>query len=588
MRWMWLAALAAACAWAERTEPAWTLVRSDHFEIYSQSDTQTARAALQWFEQLRMFFQQGGFRLDGHTPVRVIEFRSAKEYDTYRPRPGADAYYVGTGARDYIVMRSLGPAEFSTSAHEYAHFVLHANGLKLPLWLEEGVAEFFSSIRITQHDCFAGEERPARVSTLKHEPWLPMQELLAAMPGDPMQTSRRTAPVFYAQSWALAQMLMLSPEYRAHFPEVIARVIAGALSSQALTSAYRKSLNEITRDLHRWIENRRFTLVRLPGVENARVAIESQTLSGAESSLLLADLAMANGKLDRARGLYDQSARRSPKNADIWAALGAIALRKGDTELARLNWKRAIESGVEDAQLCFRYAALADDAGLGADEIRPALQRAIALAPEFDDARYKLALLESNTGHFEETLAQLCAMRKVAAGRAFGYWITMAYASEELGQRQEAKDAAGKALEHAANDQEREQAQRLAYMAATDFGVRVARDADGRLQLVTTRVPHETADWNPFVEPGDQMRRVEGELQTVNCASGKATGVVIETTKGRLQLAIADATQVQMRNAPAEFICGSQIGNPVVVDYAASANAGQANDGLLRGMEFRQ
>ena len=126
----------------------WTLVRSPHFEVYSQAGERDGRSALLWLEQLRAFFvrtsaAQAGPDLESHRPVRVIGFQSAKEYAAFRLQPAADAYFVGGEAIDYIVMPRLGPEEFGVAAHEYAHLVLHSLRLRLAPWLAEGVAEFF-------------------------------------------------------------------------------------------------------------------------------------------------------------------------------------------------------------------------------------------------------------------------------------------------------------------------------------------------------------------------------------------------------------------------------------------------------------
>src|SRR6266849_1211681 len=132
--------------------PIWRLTRSRHFEIYSQADDAVARSTLLWFEQLRAFFlQQTGQQLDSQSPVRVIGFRSAIEYQPYRLRSTSDGYFVGTGSRAYIVMVTMGASEFRVAAHEYAHLVLRANALQLPPWLNEGLAEFFSTIHIGEH-----------------------------------------------------------------------------------------------------------------------------------------------------------------------------------------------------------------------------------------------------------------------------------------------------------------------------------------------------------------------------------------------------------------------------------------------------
>ncbi len=275
-----------------------------------------------------------------------------------------------------------------------------------------------------------------------------------------------------------------------------------------------------------------------------------------------------------------------PDDPAISGALGAIALHNGQNDIARRQWKRAIDDGIRDAALCYRYTKLAEDAGLPANEIRPAFEKAITLRPDFDDARYGLALLESNAGRFDAAVTQLRAMHTISPGRAYGYWTAMSYALNELDKRDEAIQAAHKALKYAATLTERANAAQLAYVAQTDIAVRFTRDATGREHLETTRVPRNTLDWNPFIEPSDNIRRVEAKLREFTCSSGRATGIAIETSNGQLTLTIPDPSRVLMRNAPSEFTCGPQPANSVVVDYAASQKRDGTADGVLRGMAF--
>ena len=207
----------------------------------------------------------------------------------------------------------------------------------------------------------------------------------------------------------------------------------------------------------------------------------------------MAELLAAIGKWDRAEALYRDLVRDAPSDPLTPAALGTIALKRGDREGARREWKRAIALGVSDAALCYRYATLASSAGLPEDEVRRAYERAIELRPDYDDARYELALIEKNAGDYDAALAQLRAMRNVPPARQFYYWFATADALAQLGRREEAVSAARQAAEHAPTPEDRVSASKLAYLAKTDLGVRFVRDSDGRNQLVTTRVPHDAA-----------------------------------------------------------------------------------------------
>jgi hypothetical protein len=237
--------------------------------------------------------------------------------------------------------------------------------------------------------------------------------------------------------------------------------------------------------------------------------------------------------------------------------------------------------------LCFRYAVLAADAGAPPAELRAALERAIALDPALDDARYHLALLENNDGRPAAAVAHFRALRQVKPARAFSYWSGLADAYLQLGRREEARAAAAAAAAHAVSSEERAQAARLDYVARTELTVQFTRDEAGRVLLRTTRIPLHAADWNPFVEAGDKVRRVEAAVREIECGENGSSTLVLESADGRLRLHIADPGRVQVRNGPPEFVCGPQPGTRVLVVYAESAGEDPDVQGFVRGLEFR-
>ena len=567
-------------AWAE---PSWKLTRNEHFEVYSETDDATARSILAEFERLRAFFlQRTAFRLDRAPGVRIIVFNSAKEYEPYRLRSTSDAYFVGTEDRDYVVLAYPSASHSTIAAHEFAHLILRAYNANLPRWLNEGLAEFYSTIRIGEHTTELGGDLPARSQTLRSRAWMPLAELLSLAADAPARQNRAGAELFYAQSWALTEMLLRSPGYASGFHQVLTAAGSGEPGLETLTRIYAKSADEITRDLQSWTRTRRMTPIEFPPVELPAFAAKVSDVSPQASRLLLADVLLATGELDRAEALYRDLDQAEPQAAEISGALGSIALQKGDLAAARQRWKQAIDQGIGNASLCYRYAVLAERAGAPADDIRPALERAVALQPDFDDAHYLLALLEKRSGNYAATVSNLRAMKTVSAGRAYGYWIALADSMIELGAREDGRLAALRAAEYAGTSTDRAHAVQLAYVAETDLGVQFARDSNGRARMVTTRVPHQAANWNPFIEAGDDLRRVKGTLREIDC-SGPATRFVVESAGHLLKLTIPDPARVQMRNAPSDFVCGPQEPTSVTVEYAVSASG----DGLVRGMEFR-
>ena len=560
-RWLIILALSLPCFAAP--VPAWRLTRSQHFEIYTQTTDQRARAILMWFEQLRTFFGQ-----QQDMPVRIIVFASEREYQPYRLRSTADAYFVGTGSQNYIVMGSDDPVQFGLAAHEYAHLVLRNSGLQMPPWLKEGLAEFFATLRITGQATELGGPLPGRLRTLQGRMWMPLRDLLALSEEAKTRQDRSAADLFYAQSWALTEMLLLSPKYAPGFQKILAFP--------------NLDVEAVTRDLHQWIGQPRLPVVQLPEVVAESGPVEVSDVPPLAARLLLAQLLLAADEFDRAEALFSALGQDEPDSAAVSVGLGLIKLHQGDSDGARRFWKHAIDQGIDDAKLCYHYAILADQANLPAGDIRPALERAVALEPDFDDAHYQLALLEKNAGHYEAAIREFHAMRNVAGTRAYAYWLAVADTFNEMGRRDEARSAARHAAEHATTVPERARADQETYFAETDPGVQFARDASGHLQLVTTRMPHQQSDWNPFIEPGDDIHRVQGTLREIEC--GSVTTIRVEAAGKLVALAIPDLQHVQMRHAPSEFVCGPQSATPVTVDYARSPN--DATDGIVRGMGF--
>jgi tetratricopeptide (TPR) repeat protein len=543
------------------------------------------------FEQLRAFFERN--ELLGQAPnfaarprLRVIVFPSLKQYGEFRLRPNADAYYVssrdGSKESDYIVMTASQAEDLAIEAHEYAHSVLHAAGFELPAWLDEGLSDLFSTIRVTSDGCRLGGVLPSRMEALTHRRWLPLPQLLALPQTAPLFQARAGAEMFYAESWALTDMLVGSPDYAPRFRELLTDLNRGTPSAQTLPAVYGRSLNDIAGDLERWVRGRKFTTREFPALPSTQFAIETLGLSNFQLKEVLAGLLFADGALARAETLYAALDRQKSGDPNVLAALGAIDLRRGDRAGAIEHWRRAMDNGLSDAGLCYRYAQLSEDAGLPAAEISRALERAVALDPSFDDARYRLALMESNSGDFEEAVKQLRAIRTISHARAYGYWSALSYAYMELGQRGEAKNAGEEAVKAAQTPSDRARATQLIYVAETDVAEQFITDAQGHSRLAETRVPHGTTDWNPFIEPTDHIRRAAGQLQEVLCSGGKLTGFVLDTAKGQVTVTVPDPQHVLMRNGPTEFSCGSQQPKRITVEYAADGKTD--NRGVLRGI----
>jgi tetratricopeptide (TPR) repeat protein len=571
------------------SESGWTLVRSPHFQVYSQLGEHDGRSIGLTLEQLRAFFLTSGAlgahaALENDRPVRVLQFATTSAYASFRPRASADAFFLGSEAVNYIVLAPAGPNRPRTLAHEYAHLVLHSAGIHLPPWFAEGIAEVFSSLDITPRESLMGGDLPARSQVLRNHALIPLEKLLTIDEDDPLRSRRDEAALFYAESWALTHMLLFSPPYRPQAGALWAAFNSGVIGGPALASLYGRSIKAIDSDLRAWIEAPK-SAMPLPGIPARDQRLRASRVNQADSDSVLAALVLASGDLDRAQAVYRTLQTGRTSDPAVAATLGSLALRKHDEVKAILEWKRAFDLGVTDPVLCYQYATLLENAHAPDDRIAAALRRALELKPGYDDARFRLGLLESSRQNYAAALEQLRAMRSVPRARAYTYWLTIASALLETEQRRAAKAAAEKAIAFAATPDDRKIAALLEVDTETDITVQFARDRQGHLQMVTSRKPHGATGWNPFIELGDQIRTVTGRIRQVECTAGAITGFEIGDTTATVRVSLPDPSHVLIEGGQPEFYCGAEDGREVTIQYAAKP-AQEGTQGILRGMHF--
>ncbi len=143
-------------------------------------------------------------------PVVVYLFNNEAEYRkymavTYPKLPPRSAYFVGSST-ELAVYTHWGQSVREDLRHEYTHGLLHSAMKRVPLWLDEGLAEYFE-ISGPQPGGI-NREYATKLSTLLSQGWRPNMKRLEAL-GDDAQMRRSD----YQEAWAWVHfMLHGSPE----------------------------------------------------------------------------------------------------------------------------------------------------------------------------------------------------------------------------------------------------------------------------------------------------------------------------------------------------------------------------------------
>ena len=597
----------------------WIKLTTPHFELYTTAGEKKGREAILYFEQVRSFFlRASGSKRIAEAPVRIVAFRSEKDYKPYRMSESAVAYYAESRDREFIVMQDISVEHYPAAIHEYTHLVIQRDGLKLPVWLNEGWAELYSSLKPQGNKAIIGQLLPASVQTLAYTKWLDLDVLSKVDQTSPMYNERDKAGIFYAQSWLLVHMLYFSSDYSANFAKFVVAVANGQETAQAFQSVYGKGLKEVRRDLDRYFK--RDTLYESLIDVKLEKSAENPVLSPVpafESGLVLADLLSLVNKRDAAGEAYQQLATDNPGKPEPEEALGYLAWQAKDLVSARQHFARAYADGTTNAQMCFDYAMLKAQETPDAKDVATILQRAVELKPDYLMARLRLGVFLASQQRYSEALAQLSQVHKVNSDQAPEYFLAVAYSDLHTGQLDDARKSAEFAKKWAKTPAESAQADSIlqaldasahAGASSTVFNQVPAASAGPparpalqtssgngdpdrptlKHRTASTSEVRETAPRNPFVQSGDQMKHVEGMAQRLDC-SGKSARVSVQVGKITMVFEIPDPTTVLIKHSNEvhhDFTCGVQKPFPMAVDYAVRPDPKKGTAGIVREMDF--
>ncbi|MDE2755480.1 MAG: hypothetical protein OXI92_02905 [Acidobacteriota bacterium] len=436
---LFLVSMLAIAAGSAPAAPNWVRIESPHFELFTNAGERSGRRTILYFEQVRDFFlKTGSVGEVPSTPVRIIRFRSPREFDPYRPYKAASAFYMSSPKRDLIVMGTPNRQTKNAAVHEYVHLLVKHSGAEIPVWLNEGLAELYSTLEPQGKQVTFG--KPARL--LGDRKWLPIKELISVDYDSPHFDESDRTKVFYAQSWALTHMLCLSNQYRERFSDFL-KGVDGDTGEEAFRWVYGKTLDQVESDFKRYVVRKRLPTVEYEiRLNKSAERPKVQPATATEVSLVQAGLLVGLNRREQALEIYRDLARQDPGNWRIPEALGYLASYSGDGESARRHFARAVELEAANPRLHYDYALLLQEADAEPEVIKPVLRKAIALKPDFDNAHRLLGsvlLLEGKAGM---ALAQLMRVKQISREEAVHHYQTVAQIYNLLGRIEDARQAA--------------------------------------------------------------------------------------------------------------------------------------------------
>jgi tetratricopeptide (TPR) repeat protein len=424
----------------------WIKVTSANFTLYSANREDDARRTLETFEQTRDFFRQvKAFAVTSQLPFTLVDFGSESEYRNYTVGPFIPAYFTGDDEGDYIVMSDVGGQAKRVAVHEYVHSVVRHSSLRLPLWLNEGLAEVYSGMEARNGTVLLGQIPQDRAETLRSLRWMKLPDVIRITQKSPEFNERDKGGLFYAQSCLLAHMLMLGDGYAAKFSTFLETISATDSEQIAFSQVYGKSLNEIDRDMRSYFGTSAMGTASFHTETHRAATGPMAAATDVEIGLTLAKILAVTARPAEGMARLHLLAAKHKDNIDVAVAAAFLEWRIGEEDQALAHLRSIVGRPEAGWKAWWDYAQLLAADGSNRAAEMEALVKVVESKPDLAVARIRLGSLLLEAGKPAEALTQLKQIKEVASQDEGEMYVAMAYAALATGQAAQAKQYAEEA-----------------------------------------------------------------------------------------------------------------------------------------------
>lgn len=615
----------------------WISVRTKNFLMVGNTGEKEIKEVALKLEQFRAVFTHLFPNMVFNTPVptTVVVFKSQSSFAPFKPGANTAGYFQAGSDVNYIALSTELHQQqdaFEVIFHEYTHLLVKNTFENAPLWFNEGLAEYYSTFKISEDRKIAiGRHIDKHVLLLRESRMLPLKTLFEVDHESPHYNESKKQGIFYAQSWALMHYMLIGKTGRVEpLVKFLQLQNEKVPLEQAFQQAFEMPFDALEKDLRNYVKQDRYNFVQ--GQFERKVELDANIqvtpLTEAESQAYLGDLLLHSNRAD-AYTYLEKALKLDPNLGMAHASLGMAYFREGKVAEARASLERAVAANSQNYLAHYYYAyTLSRQTPEGqpigrytpevSAKIKTHLQQAIKLRPDYLESYNLLAFVSLVTGEgLTEAMESLKQALKAAPGRDdFSFTLAQLYARvgdyktsrQMLEQLSKSSNADGYLRQHSASLLK--QIQQIEEAVGSHDQLKQAKSTNsGPPKLVNvgpdgssaTNPPPPAPEPEPTVDPSRYLREVlrkpgagetqlEGKLLRIDC-DAKGIVFVVQTEAGLLRLRTANFEDIELTtydtNVKGEIKCGERKPvNVVVVCYLPNTDKKIKADGLLKSIEF--
>lgn len=390
----------------------WIFVKTENFTIFSSANEEIATNIGIKLERLRktLTLITSVKNVNSPVPTWIYIFQDNKSlkpylFDLYGKTPNLDGYFITHDEGNYIAISAQDQA-MRTILHEYIHFFINNNMPEVPLWFNEGFAEYYSTFQSENNSAKIGLPVRTHVEFLQSSSLLPLNELFSIGQGSIYYSEETTQNIFYAQSWLFVHYLLRGKNgaLKPKLNQYLTYLKRGQSSDEAFQKSFQMDYKNLQKDLKSYLMKGSFNYIQLSSAELLiSPQVQMRPLAYEEVLYYLGDLIMhhRNSRTTEAEAYFKQAISLNPNYALAYAGLGSINLDqnnhqeafnlfetavKYDPNIAALQYKFGV--GTMKAKIKSRLRISSSDPSIRTAlvEARRAFQKSIMLDSKFYEA----------------------------------------------------------------------------------------------------------------------------------------------------------------------------------------------------------
>jgi tetratricopeptide (TPR) repeat protein len=572
-----LAATLAAClASTARPADTWIEVKCPHFTVESNAGEKDARKICDQFELFRLTFH-GAFptlRIDPGQSITIIAAKNENAMKEFLPEEYQEkghihhtGMYQGGPEKHYVVLRMNveGDRPYHTLYHEYTHALMHLNFTDLPLWLDEGFAEYLGNASLGDKEVRIGLIEPSHLYILQQNKLLPIETLLAVNHSSPYYNEENRASVFYAESWALVHYLLLDPEARQK--NLVSKFLAAWKDSNDQVGAARQTFGDLKKfgqvlDSYASRGNFYNGIIK-PPTDTLDKNYPVRVLSPAELLALQGDFFVHHNRTDAAKQPLEDALKLDPKLILAHEAMGMYYYREQDIPSATEQMNEAIRLGGTSFIPRYMLGYLLIQGGISDESTRKAaidaLTTATRMNPQFAPAFDALAsaLDRSPETRPQALSAEITAVKLEPSTKA--YAVHLVYLLLNANRISEAKTMVSRIAAVAQTPMEKQAAAQLqqmvedraAWVAKLGSASQNPNSAGPDAVAATATSPNDRDDGPTPVKLLRRPLAVDGPITAASCPNPQEATLTLGLSKGPMSFHVTDLKKIQTSSTDA-------------------------------------